>query len=238
MLEASIPVQLDVVPLHSAPLIENERDGSVLVLIPGGTFEMGPAQHGDRSPAHAVRLPAFYLCLCLVSRRQFRVWLQAAGGSVAAGEYGVTAGEEEFPATGVSWFEAAAYAAWAGGRLPTEAEWEYAAQGCRPSPAGVARFTPREVFVPENVSRFGVRQLSGQCLEWCADAYDEGYYTASPLWSPPGPAAVADDPTVRRVLRGGRRPGPLTRRFSERPEEQSDDIGFRYAIDVPEETRQ
>ncbi|MCS3844482.1 formylglycine-generating enzyme required for sulfatase activity [Microbacterium sp. AK031] len=131
----------------------------------------------------------------------------------------------DHPVVHVSWNDAQAYCAWAGRRLPTEAEWEYAARGGLPSakyPWGDAEVDegrwraniwqgnfPRENSMDDGFlttapvrsfepNGYGLWQSVGNVWEWCADWYDPKAYESSALVNPVGPASGTS-----RVLRGG-----------------------------------
>src|SRR5262245_57374376 len=138
----------------------NPVDGAEMVLIPPGDFLMGSdPEELDRiwktfhwrqeelqftkgeQPAHRVRVDGFWMYRRPVTVAQYRKFCDTTGSSMPAPpEWGWT---DTHPVVNVSWEDATAYCSWAGGRLPREAEWEYAARGGQTGLAG----RPRTVFV-------------------------------------------------------------------------------------------
>lgn len=187
-----------------------------MVLIPGGAFLMGANSEGDHSPVHKVRLRSFYMDKTEVTNAQYLEFCQATGNQLP--EFwemdGFRCGPDypDHPVVGVRSYDAELYAERCGKRLPTEAEWEYAARGglvglsfpngdvLDPSdgnynrsgeggPVAVASYPP---------NGFGLFDMQGNVVEWVADLYDPGYYAHSPVDNPPGPEVGRF-----RVIRGG-----------------------------------
>lgn len=189
-----------------------------MVLIPAGSFAMGPARR-------AVHLDAYYLDRTPVTNQEFKVFLDTTGyrpsdddaarflGHWRGGQ--IPRGQEQHPVTYVSWLDARAYATWAGNRLPSEAEWEKAARGgdgrkypwgrSEPGPSR-ANYGKREGGTtavgayPEGVSPFGIQDMSGNVWEWCEDFDDPGFYADGP---PHNPRNAKRPERALLVMRGG-----------------------------------
>jgi len=193
-------------------------DSSVeeLVLIPGGEFLMGSDSEGDHSPVHKVHIDSFYLDRYEVTNAQYLRFCQATGHRLpdfwGMDDFRCGPDYPSHPVITVSWYDATVYAEWCGKRLPTEAEWEYAARGglagmhypnaatLHPSDGNYNRSAkggPVAVgSYPQN--GFGLLDMQGNVVEWVWDFYAPGYYSSSPSVNPQGPEFGRF-----RVIRGG-----------------------------------
>jgi sulfatase modifying factor 1 len=256
-----------------------------MVLIPGGTFEMGADNEQasqDEYPKHRVTVDAFYMDITEVTNAQFQKFVEATGYITTAerkpdweelkktvppgtpkpadslliaaslvfkpangpvdlnnysqwwswvagadwkhpeGEASTIKGKENFPVVHVSWDDAMAYCKWAGKRLPTEAEWEYAARGglnnqiypwgnehvnagapkanswegkfpyLNEQRDGFVKYAPVKTY---NCNQYGLFDMAGNVWEWCSDWYDHSYYQSvsnSNNVNPTGPQKSSD----------------------------------------------
>ena len=200
----------------------NAKDGSVLVHVPAGPFEMGDGGDSD-CPKHAVELSAYWIGVHAVTNAQYGRFVAATGHRrPETADYGKAVWRNgsyprekaDHPVVCVSWDDAQAYVRWAGCVLPTEAQWEKAARGpvgliypwgnawdpsrCRNDGNRGDETTIAVSGYASGVSGYGTYQQSGNVWEWCSDRYDEDYYRSSSARDPGGPSGGST-----RVSRGG-----------------------------------
>ena len=194
----------------AAVLIENEKDGTLLVLVAEGECTVGGPASDEGNGEFLVTLPAFYLALHPVTNAQYQRFVKETGKH---GDWKPQAAGDH-PAVNVSWDDAQAYGTWAGLRLPTELEWEKSARyvdgreypwgatwddtKCRNGRNHGKEQTTGMWGYPAGCSPWGAYQLSGNVWEWCADTHESGAYARykqGDLTPPKGGGA--------RVLRGG-----------------------------------
>lgn len=190
---------------------ENQRDGSQMVTIPAGKFIMGGDQLSDEKPVHTVYLDAYQIGKREVTVSQYRKFCKATGYKLPKTPKWGWKGSH--PMVNVTWADAAAYCKWAGGRLPTEAEWEKAARGtngriypwgntwdqskCANGDLKLTSTMPAGKY-RAGASPYGCLDMAGNVWEWCADWYDMSYYKITPAQNPKGPTSGDC-----HVLRGG-----------------------------------
>jgi hypothetical protein len=182
-----------------------------MVLIPGGSFTMG-TESGTlgEGPAHSVTLSPFWMDRAEVTRDDYALCVEA--GVCTSPKCTLTL-EGTRPVECTDWTQARTFCDWRGARLPTEAEWERAAQGLRgglypwgsgaPScslavsdPCGEE--TLEVCSLPGGDTDEGLCDMAGNVSEWVMDWYSDTYYSESSGIDPQGPEKGA-----RRVIRGG-----------------------------------
>jgi formylglycine-generating enzyme required for sulfatase activity len=182
-----------------------------MVLVQGGTYTIG-RDDGDRyaRPGHAVSLQPFYVDKTEVTNAQYKKFVDATGRKPPLdwADAGYPTAKANWPVTQITWQDAAAYAKWAGKRLPTESEWEAAARGSdgrtypwgndwKPGIANIETSGISEVGqYKESISPCGALDMIGNVWEWTADEF--AMYPGSTA-----PRPELESGREYRVIRGG-----------------------------------
>ncbi|MFC1997292.1 formylglycine-generating enzyme family protein [Chloroflexota bacterium] len=246
-------------------------DGMDMVLVPAGSFIMGssgnePGASPAEFPQHNVDLYSYWIDKTEVTNAQYGQCVKAGACRTSKYENAPAYNGLDFPAVGVSWQDAADYCGWVAARLPTEAEWEYAAKGvmgstypwgyefdgnklnfcdqnCGERWADVSfddgyRESAPVGSYPEGSSWVGALDMSGNVWEWVWDWYAD--YTTASQSNPKGP-----EKGTQKVIRGGAWASPAegvrtSYRIDEggdiRPSTSHPNIGFRCVVPIIQET--
>ena len=272
--------------------VADPRPPKGMVRVPGGEFRMGTrSSFAYEGPIHPVRVRPFYLDAREVTNTQFAAFVRATSYRTVAEKEGWSGvfdrgrntwgavdgatwqhpegpkssirGRSDYPVLQVCWFDAEAYARWAKKRLPTEAEWEFAARGGlkgqtypwgntldpggRPAANYWQGVFPQRDLTKDGfaepapggkfpVNGYGLFDMAGNVWEWVADRFGADYYQHSPKANPTGPTEGKE-----RVMRGGSYlcatnycAGFRVAARNKNPSDTaSNNIGFRCAADVP-----
>lgn len=243
-----------------------QENSSEMILVEGGTFKMGndESSYFDEYPDHYVTVNGFYISKYEVTIEEYTGFCRTAGLDLPAGD-------PKMPITNVSWEEAIMYCNWLsrfnrldkcyriirdekntsfqvkfdrtanGYRLPTEAEWEYAARGGihKRNLAFSGSNQADDVAWYANTSKMlhivgekkpndlGIYDMTGNAQEWCFDVYLEKYYENSPKENP-----ANETGGVERVNRGGsfnsyEESLRISKRFYNLPDHRDETLGFR-----------
>ena len=232
------------VPPTATPYPTVEVSSPEMVLVEAGSFEMGSEDGAaDAQPVHVVTISrSFYMAKYPVTYEEYDLFCDEIVGRTRPEDTGW--GRGAMPVSALTWYDAVAYCNWLsekegltpcysgkgkatkcdftanGYRLPTEAEWEYAARGGHLSkgyeyagsddPDGVAWYADNSEGRTHPVGQkqpneLGLYDMSGNLFEWCWDWYAEDYYSASPSGDPQGPLSAPKGPfwELNRVRRSG-----------------------------------
>lgn len=236
-------------------IITAEQGGYELIKIPGGQFMMGSPEsekerYDDEGPLHAVQVKDFCMGRFPVTNAEYGLFLTANPGEKEP-EYWADRkfNQPRQAVVGVSWEDAKRYAEWAGLRLPSEAEWEYACRANTSTPyytgdreedlakAGWYDGNSEGQLHPvgeKEPNSFGLYDMHGNVLEWVEDDWHDTYKGA-----PDDASAWIDHPRgSARVIRGGSWNYPAQRcrsafRLGSRPGRRDFFLGFRLSRSLP-----
>jgi formylglycine-generating enzyme required for sulfatase activity len=218
--------------------LESGGDQNIdMVTVSGGKFDMGCTSEqnncgNDETPVHTVTVDSFKISKYEITNQQYAHFMNEIGASsdgsyngteyldidegdcninYSGSEFVSVSGKENHPVIEVTWYGAKAFCEQYDGRLPTEAEWEFAARGGNSANATLYagsdnidevawysdNYGTKEVGT-KSPNELGIYDMSGNVWEWCNDWYSSDYYSNSPQDNPQGPSSGS-----YRVLRGG-----------------------------------
>ncbi len=215
-------------------------------LVEGGSFQMGSEKYGDEKPIHTVQISSFFMAQYPVTQGLWKAVLGKANNPFRFKS-------DSSPVERVSWEDTQGFIQKLNEqtgqdyRLPTEAEWEYAARGGKDSHEHSYNFAGSDTLeevawyyantdslrtMPVGLkapNALGLYDMSGNVYEWCQDWYAGDYYSKSPEKDPKGPSEGSS-----RVIRGGswsNEPDSCRVAYRNRfhPDSRFDDLGFRLA---------
>ncbi|MCD4665639.1 MAG: formylglycine-generating enzyme family protein, partial [Bacteroidales bacterium] len=243
-----------------------------MIFVEGGAFRMGCTRStseypcNDNETAHFVTVSSFNMSETEITNIQYSAFLNSSMSKIdkfdewktdinndyckircIQGKFSPLQGFEEYPVVNVTWYGADAYCQWAGGRLPTEAEWEYAARGGTKAMndylfagsddlnnvawhIGNSGHVLHPVKDKKKPNDLGLYDMAGNVWEWCSDWYDGAYYNNSPRLDPQGPSTGS-----RRVLRdcsfsSGSQGCRVSNRGIYSPGGWNNNLGFRLVL--------
>ena len=278
------PLCLLLVQCSSEPdNVTTSGDGAQMLLIESGEFPMGGRpedveglevknyiNYVSEGPVHQVKISGFYLDKFETTNALYRRFFESGDRTADHPDQPDNLDHQQHyadknligdnqPAVGLNWFDAYAYCNWAGKRLPTEAEWEYAARGAgvyrkypwgndEPDAEGIwrANYRPKEGpardgkryssdvgSFSDGISAFGIMDMAGNAEEWVQDWLDFGYYNKTKgALDPEGPASGDN-----KVIKGGSYGSDkyhvrIATRLYGAPHVKTELQGFRCAMDI------
>ncbi|MEM7244191.1 MAG: SUMF1/EgtB/PvdO family nonheme iron enzyme [Acidobacteriota bacterium] len=230
--------------------VESETDGATLVRLEGGSFSMGSdSGDPDEKPEHEVTVSSFYIDVHPVTNEQYAAFCDATGRRKPSG---FPSSKPKHPVVSVSWKDAEAYAEWAGRRLPTEAEWSFAARGTDSRPYAWGDASPSKshgnfkggadghdtvapvASFPDGATPDGVMDMAGNVWEWTADRYSSSWYGKSPADNPTGPTSGSERTVRGGAYTSGAKDVRAPNRWKMAESSSRNNIGFRTVVDAPE----
>jgi len=211
------PVQLFEITPDTNAFHESRKDKGEMAYVPAGIIQMGSEDgEADERPVHAVDIDGYWIDKTEVTNGNYTRCVADGScsaphviGSFTRTSYYGNSKYVDYPVINVDWEQSRAYCAWAGGRLPSESEWEKAARGTDERTfswgegidCGKANYrgkngekhcvgdTTKVGSYPSGASPYGLLDMTGNVWEWVNDWYVEDYYSNSPGKNPPGPSS-------------------------------------------------